>query len=224
MYDRQPFAEFLRELRWYQGEHVLIAAPTRTGKTTLAEQLLKRRTAVCCLVSKTADVTFDKTFLDYTRAYDWPGPRDAHKILLWPKRQKTLVDKVEYQRVIFKRALDAIGTQRGWCVMVDEFHWLSQFLRLDREDAILQHEGSGAATTVVNLTQRPAWIPQISYSSATHAFIGKTSHKDDLKKLSDFGSTDAKSVIETIQAMGRHDLLYINPMGDMVPRVINTRQ
>ena len=77
---------------------------------------------------------------------------------------------------------------------------------------------------MVNLTQRPSWIPKIIYSSSSHVFIGNTSDRDDLKSLSNLGGVDAKEVAETVQRIGRHDLLYINPMGDGKPCVINVRK
>ena len=131
---------------------------------------------------------------------------------------------ITVQREQFKRCLDGVGREGGWTVVVDEAHWTSQFLKLDKEVAVLHHQGSSSGVTMVVLTQRPAWIPRIIYSSASHVFLGQTAFKDDLRSLSSMGGVNAKEVMETVQTIGRHDLLYLNPMGDNEPCVINIRK
>lgn len=221
---RQRFRSFMSSLDWRQGEHVLLAAPTQTGKTTLASMLAPRRSDVVVLASKVQDDNLRNRYRSFRRYDKWPPLRSDHRILLWPKRQQTLSGNVDTQRVIFKSCLDDVGRAGGWCVIVDEAHWCSQFLRLDREIAVLHHQGSSSGITMMVLTQRPAWIPRIVYSSATHVFLGKTSARDDLKSISSMGGGLSKQVAETLDGMGRHDLLYLNPMGDHDPVIINTAQ
>lgn len=214
----------MRTLKWRQGEHVMLAAPTQCGKTTLASLLVKRRAYVVVLASKIKDDNLRARYRDYTRASDWPAGRGTKRVLLWPKGQAELSQNITHQRAVFKRALDSVGRQHGWCVVVDEAHWASQFLRLDKEIAILHHQGASSGTSMVVLTQRPAWIPRIIYSSASHVFLGATSYKDDLKALADMGGINSKEVADTVQRLGRHDLLYLNPMGDHPPTIINIRK
>jgi hypothetical protein len=228
-YPRQRFAEHLRALKWKQGEHVLLAAPTQCGKTTLAARLATRRNYVVVLASKPSDDNLRARYADYTRMATWKPPRDldragSAKILLWPKQAGTLTGNVDIQRPVFKDCLDSVSRMKGWCVVVDEAHWASQFLRLSNEIAVLHHQGSSSGISMMTLTQRPAWIPQIVYSSATHAYVGATTHKDDLRQLSNLGGIDGPRVLNAVKTLGRHDLLYINAMGDASPVVINTRQ
>lgn len=224
MYDNVPFAEFMRTLQWKQGEHLMLAAPTQCGKTTLASYLTARRSHVVVLASKTRDDNLRKRYADYRRYPSWPPHRGDKRVMLWPRQQPTLSETVTHQRAIFKTCLDSVSRQTGWCVVVDEAHWCSQFLRLDREIAVLHHQGSSSGVSMVTLTQRPAWIPRIIYSSASHVFIGHTSDKDDLKALSNLGGVDAREVSETVMNMGRHDLLYLNPLGEASPAVVNIRR
>lgn len=228
-YPRVPFAQHMKTLRWRQGEHVLLAAPTQCGKTTLAAQLATRRSYVVVLASKPSDDNLRARYANYTRATEWHPPKDPGRtgearILLWPKKAPTLVDDIARQRPVFKTCLDSVSRMKGWCVVVDEAHWASQFLKLGNEIAILHHQGSSSGVSMVTLTQRPAWIPQIIYSSATHAYIGGTTHADDLKQLSNLGGIDSARVIAQVKTLGRHDLLYLNPMGTTPPAVINTQQ
>jgi hypothetical protein len=224
VYERELFGKFLRRLDWKQGEHLFIAAPTQAGKTTLASYLAARRNHVVVLSSKPGDDNLRRRYADYRRITEWPPDRDTNRVLLWPKQQSELSRTIVAQRAAFKRCLDSVSKQRGWCVVIDEAHWCSQFLRLDREIAVLHHQGSSTGISMVTLSQRPAWIPRIIYSSASHVFLGATHDRDDLKALSNLGGIDAKETLDTLQRMGRHDLLYINPMGDGAPAVVNIRR
>lgn len=228
-YPRVPFADHLKTLVWKQGEHVLLAAPTQCGKTTLASLLVRRRKYVVVLGSKPSDDNLRKRYADYSQMKVWKPPRNPGRngetrILLWPGKALTMTDDIERQRVVFKDCLDSVARMRGWCVVVDETHWASEFLRLNREIAVLHHQGSSSGVSMVTLTQRPSWIPKIIYSSASHAYIGGTTDKDDLRQLSSLGGIDAPRVIEAVRNLGRHDLLYLNSMGTSPPVVVNTRQ
>jgi hypothetical protein len=224
-YDRQSFPDFLADLKWRQGEHVLIAAPTGAGKTTLVAELAHKRRYVTILASKPDDDALAKRFRDYYRTSTWPAPAEENRILLWPRRGATLSENIERQRVVFKKALDSMGRNRGWCIVVDEAHWCSQFLRLDKEIAVLHHQGRSSGISMVVCTQRPAWIPRIIYSSASHVFLGSTQgDAEDARALSALGGVDKRQVMDALATMPKHDLLYINPMGSAAPRIINTRR
>lgn len=224
MYNRMAFRPFMESMRWKQGEHILLASPTGTGKTTLAAQLIRKRSHVVVLASKTRDSTIQQSFRDCERITEWPPRYDTNRVLLWPKNKGDLADVIAVQRIEFKSCLNDVGKMGGWCVVIDEAHWLSQFLKLDKEIAILHHQGRSSGVSMVVCTQRPAWIPRIVYSSASHVFLGQTASKDDIKSLASLGGVDAPQVLDTVQHIGRHDLLYLNPMGDHAPVVINTRK
>lgn len=226
----QRFADHLRRLKWEQGDHLILAAPTKAGKTTLAAKLLEKREYVVVLVSKPKDPAFGKEFKGYETVREWGKngpPQYAKKVLLWPKAGKTLRETRDIQRDIFKDALDAMGREGNRCIVVDESHWITsrEFCGLGPEIAILHHQGRTSGISMVNLTQRPAWIPKIIYSSVTHAYVARTRDRDDLRSLSNLGGIDPKEVQESVASLGtRHDYVYLNPQGDAVPVVINTRR
>jgi hypothetical protein len=228
-YQPQSWPQHLRTLNWRQGEHLLIAGPTSAGKTTLAAPLLDKRRHVVVLVTKVKDPAFKDLYRKrgYETIHEWPPPQWAEKVLLWPKPGKTLKDTLAVQRDVFRDALNAIGKEGNRCVCVDESHWITsrEFLGLGPEIAILHHQGRTSGVSMVNLTQRPAWIPKIIYSSVTHAYVARTRDRDDLKNLSNLGGIDAKAVQESVAGLGdRHDYLYMNPQGDTPPAIINTRK
>jgi hypothetical protein len=78
---------------------------------------------------------------------------------------------------------------------------------------------------MVVLTQRPAWIPRIIYSSASHVFLGATAgDRDDSRALASLGGRDSKRVADHLETLPKHDLVYLNPMGSARSRIVNTRR
>lgn len=222
-YERVKFADFMKTFSWKQGEHVMLAANTQCGKTTLTSYLVARRSHVAILATKPKDENLRKRYADYHKYGQWPPDREDKRVLIWPAKQRKLTGDVARQRVVLGDALDSVANEGGWCVVVDEMHYTAQFLRLDREVAILHHQGSSSGISMVTLTQRPAWIPKIIYTSATHAFIGSAWLPDDLRTLGAMGGPYGREVKDTVQQLGRHDLLYVNPLGDAEPVIINIR-
>jgi len=231
----QPFADHMRQMRsrgagWEQGDHVLIAAPTKAGKTTLAAKLLPARSHAVIFVTKLKDPTFELEFKDWTRLEAWPkgGPKPyQNKILLWPKPEKTMDGTKLKQRDVMGTALDAIATEGNRCVCIDECLYMADptYLGLGKEIGMLHYFGRSSGISMLTLAQRPAWIPKIIYGSVTHAYVARTRDVQDAKRLADFGGIDAKELAANAALLQtRHDYVYINPQGDSVPRVINSRR
>lgn len=219
-YERIPWSQFQRRFQWKQGQHVLIIAPTGYGKTTLLASLLNRRNHVCILVSKTKDETFRTEFPSFSRVHEWRDSYLPSKVLLWPKEGKTIRETKDIQRTVFRHALDRMFRERGWCVVFDEQYWACQMLGLSEENAAFQHVGRSSGLSAVNLTQRPAWVPVVSYSASDHAFLARTSFRQDLKRLSDLGGVDAKQLGDTLLKLPKYDFVYVNTRHPEVAPVI----
>ena len=211
---------------------MLIAAPTGSGKTDLASQLVERRGFVVDFITKTKDPIFSSAaYKHWRRATDWERGKSFSKfdnrVLLWPRQLATMAETRDNQYEIFKKALNDIFVIGGWTVVFDELHYMTDngFLNLYDDVAILHHQGRSNNITLVNLTQRPAWIPKIIYSSVSHAYIGRTRDTADLKRLSDLGGVDGKLIAKAVSELeSKHDFLYINPMGDKSPVVVNIQK
>lgn len=229
-FQRETWNAHLRRLNWSQGEHVLLSGPTSSGKTTMMRQLVERRSHVVIFVSKMKDPTFRSEFKGWERLTDWPkgGPKPWQKrILLWPKPGNTLTDTKLVQRDVFKRALDEIARQGNRCVVIDESLMMNdpRILGLGNEIGMLHYYGRSAGISMVDLTQRPAWIPVVIYSNVTHAYIAKTRDRNDLKRLSELGGLDARQIGNNLSRLpDRHDFVYLNPLGDGSPSVVNSRK
>lgn len=229
-YPTEEWQHHLRRLKWRQGEHVLISGPTSAGKTTLAASLLPRRSHVVMLVTKMKDPTFANEYRDWERLEKWPrgGPLNyQRRILLWPKPEKTTAATIAKQRDIMRETMDAILHEGGRCVCVDEGLYFSDpmFLNLKAELGMLHYTGRSAGISMVTLAQRPFYLPKIVLSSITHGYFARTRDKDDLKRLADIGSVDAKEVAANLAVLkDRHDYVYLNPQGDGASSIVNTRK
>jgi hypothetical protein len=211
------------QANWRQGEHVSIIGPTGCGKTTLESRLLDVRDSVVVFVTKIYDDTISRDFPGYERIEKWPPPRTwQNKVLLWPRPEGTIRETYRKQRGIFKDALDRIFRERNWCVVFDEQHYMCKQLGLDVENAMLLQQGRSSGLSVVNGTQRPSWVPVVTYSSATHAMIWRTTFRDDLRRLSELGGVDMRELQANLLRLGKHDFIYVNTRrGDIMRSQVN---
>jgi len=230
IYQRDRWANHFANLQWQQGEHVLISGPTGSGKTTMVRRLIEKRSHVVVFVSKLYDPTFKNEFKGWTRLEEWPkgGPKPyLNRILLWPRQQKTLRDSVSLQREVFRDAINAISVQGKRCIVIDESLMMNdpRIIGLGTEIGLMHYYGRSSGISMVDLMQRPAWIPNVIYSSVTHAYITKTRDRNDLKRLSDMGGVDNREVgLNLMRLPRRQDYVYLNPLGDAPSSVVNTRK
>lgn len=229
-YETQEFRTHLRNLRWDQGDHMLISAPTKAGKTTLMRYLVNKRSHVVVFVSKVKDPVFKSEFKDWTILREWPRngpPSYMTRILLWPVPGKTLPETLNNQKVVFRNALNAISREGNRCVVIDESLMMTdpKLVGLGTEIGLMHYYGRTSGISMVDLTQRPSWIPKVIYSSVTHAYIARTRDRQDANRLSDMGGVDAKELAYNLMRLpSRHDYVYANPQGDASSVIINSRK
>jgi hypothetical protein len=198
----------------------------------LASLAEKRAHMVVC-VSKITDETFAREFPrsnGWVRLDRWPkrGPDVWEKrILLWPKQQKTMRDTLLHQREVFGYALDALTREGKRGVAIDESLMFNDpsFIGMSREVGLMHYYGRSAGLSIVDLTQRPSWIPRVIYSSITHAYVARIRDREDAKRLGDLGGIDAREVGSHLMRLpSRHDYVYLNPQGDAPSVIVNTRK
>jgi len=219
---------------WKQGEHIVVSGATGSGKTALVRYLdeirIQRNGHVVVFVGKVQeDDTIRNDYRGWTRWKKWkknPSPHDK-RILLWPDvRGKNPSEAKIIQAKVFSDALNEIFKSGRWTVHLDEGMYMTSpmFMNLAETVAIMHAMGRSSMNTLITLIQRPAHVPLIIYSSASHAFIGRTREGADLKRVAELGGRESsKELSDRIAAQGQHDFLWVPVAPDWPAETVNLR-
>src|SRR4051812_24611451 len=194
----QKTSDQLRRLKmeWNQGQHVLITGPTGGGKTALARHVLQQRMDrgghVIVAVGKLGeDETIINDYKGFTRWTKWqkrPKVWEKH-ILLWPDtdKVKNIIGKRTLQKNVFAEAFDELSNIGKYTLQIDEglYTCSPTFLNMSDEVAMMHQMGRSSGLTIMTLAQRPAHLPLVTYTSASHVFAGRMREDADRKRLAE---------------------------------------
>jgi len=211
--------------RWKQGEHVFINGQTGSGKTEILLKILELRGYSVIMVTKPRDPIFKSPLAKHYKVMREFKPRSYdNRIMLAAKNGDSTRQQVGNQQAVFGDALDKIYHSGGWAVGVDETLWIANRLQLGKEVGDGAFMGRALNLSYVFATQRPAHIPVIIPQSATHAFIGKTGRKADLKTLAELGG-DPRELERAIASLrDQHDFVYVDTQGKIPIQIVNTQR
>lgn len=219
---------------WEQGQHIVISGSTGSGKTMLARHIdqvwINHGGFVMVMVGKRGkDATIADNYKGFTRWTDFKKrpTRNENRVLLWPDtdKYKAIGDKKALQKDVFRRAFEGLEQVGKWNLHVDEGLYMCVprgGLNMEEELASAHMIGRSNGLSITTLTQRPAHIPLIVYSSASHAFVGRTRELADNKRLAELsGRNSAKELAGIINEQGRHDFLWVPVATDEEPEPVN---
>jgi hypothetical protein len=225
-----PRDEFIAERFHYSaGEHVTFLAPTQSGKTTLAFELLEETVNVelpgLVLVQKPRDAVVSR-WLDHLReAKGWiktttwpPNPlrKRAPGYILWPPHRHDPDQDNPRQRDIFRRAILDSYKAGNRVLFADETYGLSEELDLDKELIAVWSRGGGMGCGLWAATQRPAYIPLWGYSAAEHVFLANDPDKRARIRYGEIGGINPKFVEWQVERLPKYHMLYIRRTGPAV--------
>jgi hypothetical protein len=133
---------------------------------------------------------------------------------------------IDHQRGVFDEAFNYFERHGTYTVQIDEGLYMSNptFLGMADRIAMLHAMGRSAKLTLVTCVQRPAHLPLIVYSSASHAFLGQTREAADFRRLSDLGGKhSSKELADRISTQSRHDFLWVPVSADLDPEPVNLK-
>ena len=246
---RTPWAQFDEFWRAVHkpGQHVTIIAPTGVGKTYLARHLLRADDHVIAVGSKVRDTSLDKftkvngykrikTFdaiEEHLRLYRGAS---QNRLLLWPDLVKACRDVPEDEIIAkiksiitpeINKLLGYVALKGLWTLYIDETQYMStRRAGFGLEDSIghLHTQARSNFSSIYTAFQRPAWVPHAIYSSASWAFLGKTSDNYDLKALKGFNGQDPRRIQHELNGLQsrNYEMLAIDCRGtsDQIYKII----
>lgn len=194
--------------QWDQGQHVTMVGTTGSGKTTLAQQILTRRSFVVIFGVKGQDETMEEFIrAGYRRLQRWNGDVADH-VVLWPEVRG--FGHANRQREVFAQAMDAIYRAGAWCVFMDEVVYLAETLSLEKQLKFLLNQGRSSGISIVAATQRPAFIPLAFYDQPTHYFFWKDTDFRNIKRIGELTGAASRQVVREIPRLREYECLYFN--------------
>jgi len=223
--DREDF--LTRRWKYAPGEHTSFIAPTTSGKTTLAYQLLQHTATpdlpalVVCMKPRDAVVTRWNRELGFRRVTTWPPPPTSWPLhppgyTLWPKTTKDFHRDDAALREQFVHALRAAyerrrpyGRKGPWIFFADEVIGLTKDLQMGRELDSVWTRGASNGCGLWGATQAPAHVSLHMYSACHHLFLSREPDKRRRDRFGEIGGVDPDLVKFTVARLLKFQWLYI---------------
>lgn len=228
---RLTWSEFLDHFTWWQGEHITAIGPTKSGKTTLFRELMRRSRREhthpwqAVVATKRRDEILDTFKPDgFVKMPSWQV-YDAEvfpKVMLAPPLPSAKRKDVQAEAI--REALTSMYQQGGWLVLLDELKHIADYLNCKAEVELLLHQGRSAGITVVSAVQRPRHVPLMAYDQADHVFMWESRDSKMRERLAEIGGKTDPDLIEhgLRNLQSRHHFLHIHlSTGEVVETVVD---
>ena len=210
---RVPWDRFITDvLQWRSGEHFALIGPTGQGKTTMLHNLLPLHPFVTIFATKPRDESMDalarsgyKVFRAWPRGLD---PHDVPRRIIWPDARK--MGSEDEMRATFHDAFARIYREGHWTLALDEMRYITENLGLERDVKTFLMQARSLGISMLNATQRPAFVPLEVYDQSTHLMFWRDNDETNLRRLSGISYRSADLIREVVSDLERFQVLYIN--------------
>jgi hypothetical protein len=221
--NRDEWLEIFKD-SWQQGEHVVVAGPTGTGKTFFSQPILDIREWVCVIAVKPKDDTLERFKQSHLYGYKkyeiikkWPPIHGVKRFILWVKPKG--LHKLREQADTLHRTLNEMYREGGWTIYIDDTGYVTGTLGLGQAVGVLLNQGRSSGLTIVICVQRStsvvARVPKEAFSQPRHKLIFKYENRDELKAVSQVVDIDLKTLstymdmLNSYYPKGYTDFIYV---------------
>jgi hypothetical protein len=153
-------------------------------------------------------------------------PFDMHRrVIFWPKPSEKLSAKqrVAFQSVEIRKALDWADRTGGWALVIDELMWVSRNLSLERELESLYFQARTQGVSVIGAAQRPRQVPLLALNQSAYLLMWQTGDTQDIERLRELSAGFPRKLIqqcvETL-SVPKHEALFIDAKRMELARVV----
>lgn len=231
--DWMPWPQFLSwfDRRWEAGDHVALVGMTKSGKTTLARQIIKLRDFCVVLGTKSRDDSLygplkAQGFVLRESWDPWQWRRTGERYVIFAPpleiadepTPKEVGEAMAAQAAAFRTALLQIFKAGGWCVFADEVKYLADDMGLARELNLLWLQGRSLGVTIVAATQRPRSVPLNTFEQATWFYLWRISDREDRRRASEMTGQLAPIIFEAAARLPRNEFVCVTKADDEAVR------
>ena len=216
---------------WKAGDHVSAVGMTKSGKTTLARNVIKARDFVVVLGTKPRDDSLYEPLeaegfvrRENWTPWDWEDTGERYVIFAPPLELSQHPEPGEVTKALakqadaFRTALVQIFQAGGWCIYADEVRYLTDDLKLEPIMNLLWLQGRSNGITIFASTQRPRSVPLNTFEQATWSFLWRISDREDRRRASEMTGALAPIVFETAGKLPRNEFLLVDKVDDRIVR------
>lgn len=204
-------SEWLANLDWRQGEHIVVVGETGTGKTTLIRDVMPLRDWVVVVAVKRRDDTLD-TFKGYTRCKDWPPPLNVRRAIL-DARPRRLGDRASQAKLV-RKMMDHLFFAGGWAADFDDAGFIMHSLGLKDDFVTLLNQGRSLGLSIVSTMTRPssatAGVPLEAFSQVRHTILFPTGDGGEYRRMAQLARMPEKELTTVMRDLGDHDFIAVS--------------